>query len=185
MVSRETWKDITGYDGRYQASTHGRIKAIPRKIQFTRNGKLVDYFQKEIIFTPGFTKKGYLQVCLQTLKGTQVSRRVHRLIADTFIPNPTGKKQVNHISPDKTNNRVENLEWCTNSENHDHKMEHGLNVPCPGEKHGMAILTEVEVLEIRSKYVPRIYTQPMLAREYGVSVPTVCAIITRRLWKHI
>ena len=63
--------------------------------------------------------KGYLQVCL-TLDGKKVTKRVHRLVAESFIPNPKGLPQVNHIDGDKTNNDISNLEWCDNSQNQKH-----------------------------------------------------------------
>lgn len=75
-------------------------------------------------------KKGYLSVCI---RGKHV--RVHRLVALAFIPNPDNKPQINHKDCNKNNNSVSNLEWCTNSYNHAHKMAHGLNVVPKGDQH--------------------------------------------------
>lgn len=79
---------------------------------------------------PYKTNKGYLQVSLR-----DKNFRIHRLVAMAFIPNPENKPQVNHIDGNKENNNIENLEWCTNSENHKHKCDNGLNVVPKGPSH--------------------------------------------------
>ena len=101
--SLEIWKDIEGYEGLYQVSSWGRVKN-------SRTGR---------VLKAGKHKDGYLQVLL-CKNGKRTTYRVHRLVAQAFIPNPQNKPQVNHIDEDKENNRVENLEWVTNTENINH-----------------------------------------------------------------
>lgn len=101
----EIWKDIKGYEGRYQVSTLGRIKS------------LVSYFgthEKIMKGQPVWT--GYLRVCL-VKDGKSKMHTIHRVVAETFIPNPQNKPIVNHIDGDITNNCVDNLEWVTFKEN--------------------------------------------------------------------
>lgn len=116
---KEVWFDIVGYEGIYQVSNLGGIKSLPREIW---NGK--NYFFSKLKFLRGSkNQKGYVQV---ELLGKPFM--IHRLVAIAFIPNPENKPQVNHLDGDKENNCVENLEWCTNSENQIHAYKLGLNV---------------------------------------------------------
>lgn len=98
----EVWRDIPGYEGKYQASSLGRIRG-PRTMH-----------------TPFQNHNGYLIATLH-MGGTKVRTGVHRLVALAFIPNPESKPQINHINGDKTDNRPENLEWATCSENNLHR----------------------------------------------------------------
>lgn len=114
-MTDEIWKDIEGYEGLYQVSNKGRVK---RLASYISNGK-GEYFKEEHVLSLGKNKQGYCQVGLS--KNNKIkSFRVHRLVAKAFIHNPQNKKEVNHINELKDDNRVENLEWCTSSENSRH-----------------------------------------------------------------
>lgn len=99
----EVWKPIKGYEGLYEVSSLGRVKSL----NFKRSGE-------EGILSPA--SKPYLQVTLYS-KGKASQPLVHRLVAETFIPNPNNLPQINHIDEDTHNNSVENLEWCSSSYN--------------------------------------------------------------------
>ena len=108
----EIWKDIEGYEGLYQVSNLGRVKSLGRYIN--NNGGL--YFRKEKIMKVCKDKKGY-NVCGLSKNNNPKTLKVHRLVASAFIPNPNNLPQVNHRNEDKTDNRVDNLEWCDNDYN--------------------------------------------------------------------
>lgn len=109
-MSKEIWKDIEGYEGLYQVSNLGRVKSKLRK------GR---------ILKPINTKKYYSVILCKNSTTKEIY--VHRLVAYAFIPNPQNKPFINHIDGNKQNNYVENLEWCTQSENCRHAYKIGLN----------------------------------------------------------
>ena len=115
----EVWKDIPGYEGWYQVSNMGRVKRIKKPL--VTHGKRVAV-EGERILKPSKAGRGYVKVKISNGIESKYFN-VHRLVAKTFIPNPENKPQVDHINRDKTDNRVENLRWATNSENH-FNMEH-------------------------------------------------------------
>lgn len=94
------------------------------------------------VFKQRVNEFGYVQVSVPNgEKGKTVKRKVHRLVAQTYIPNPENKREVNHIDGDKTNNHVSNLEWATSQENKQHAWENGLYTAI-GEDHHDAIHSE-------------------------------------------
>lgn len=110
---QEVWKDIPGYEGWYQVSTLGRVKRL-QKVHW--NHGIKNIVKREYILTPTMDRKGYL--CVGITDGfKKITRKVHRLVGITFIPNPLNKPQIDHIDRNRQNNRVENLRWVTEHEN--------------------------------------------------------------------
>ena len=109
----ELWKDIKDYEGFYQVSNLGRVKSLSRSIYDSR-GYMI--YRKGKIKKPSFDKNGYPQIGL-CKNGTVITRKIHRLVAEAFIPNPENKPEINHKDEDKLNNCVDNLEWVTEKEN--------------------------------------------------------------------
>lgn len=127
-MKNEIFKDIFGYKNLYQISNFGRVKSLKRENIFYC-GLRKEYLKrpvKEKILNYSKSNRGYLQVCL-TKNGKSKTFLVHRLVAKTFIENVCNKSQVNHIDGNKENNSVNNLEWCTSSENNKHAFILGLN----------------------------------------------------------
>ena len=121
-MSEEIWKDIPGFEGLYQASTFGRVRSLDRIITrgaSTRRGPHEARLKGKML-AQSTGVQGYQLV---PLGHNNQSRRVHQLIAKTFIPNPDNKPMVNHIDGNVKNNRVDNLEWCTNKENQVHARD--------------------------------------------------------------
>lgn len=107
----EIYKDIKGYEGKYQITSWGRVYNVDRNV----------------FLNPYVHFKGYLRIDLHGKNGKREHKKVHRFVADAFTPNPHGKLQVNHKDGNKKNNSVTNLEWVTNKENAEHrKMIHNL-----------------------------------------------------------
>lgn len=116
MKNKEVWKDILGYEGKYQISNMGRVKSLSRE-QY--NGWNY-YMSKEMILKNIPDVYGYLTVGLYDSTKTPPRKtfKIHRLVAQAFIPNHNNHPQINHKNEVKDDNRVENLEWCTNLYNH-------------------------------------------------------------------
>lgn len=111
---QEVWKDIKGYEGLYMVSNQGEI--LTKSYRGTGKSKLLRLFDDG---------RGYCMVSLYK-EGKIKPTRVHRIVAETFIPNPNRFPQINHIDGNKKNNNTNNLEWCTAKENIRHAWRNGL-----------------------------------------------------------
>lgn len=121
----EAWADIDGFEGMYQVSTIGRVRSLPRDVAMRRGGREYTMHHKGRVLRQVRSKDGYATV--QIFKDSKPHTfKVHRLVATAFISNQDNLPEVNHIDGNKTNNTVENLEWCTKSHNMRHAYENGL-----------------------------------------------------------
>lgn len=105
----EEWKDIEGFEGMYQVSNLGNVRSVERLVNYKNIGKALKS-SKTLI--PKKTKAGYYELILSN-GNIRKCVRIHRLVAEAFIANPNNYPVINHINGVKTDNRVENLEWCT------------------------------------------------------------------------
>ena len=148
---QEVWKPIKGFEGIYEVSSLGNVR--------NANGRMRK---------PFMIPKGYLMIDLfHNCKRTHA--RVNRLVAEAFIPNPDNKPEVNHKNGNKTDNRAENLEWYTKSENMVHAYRSGLQTK------GLHSIRKVRCLEDGKVYS----TAGEAARAYGVVSHTVTSSCRR------
>lgn len=144
---QEEWRPIKDYEGRYQVSNTGKVRSLDHYVRQRNNsvqlrkGKLLRIWQDNI---------GYSVVSLSKYNKCK-RKRVHRLVAETFLNNPENKKEVNHKDGNKTNNNVENLEWSTREENMQHAVRTGLYKPYWTGKQGWKSSTGRPVKQINIK----------------------------------
>ena len=170
---KEIWKEIKGFEGEYEVSNLGRIRSMDRMI----NGR----FYKSKIRSIKITPNVYPKICLCSINGDRTAR-IHRLVAENFIPNPDNKKEVNHIDGDKTNNRVDNLEWVTPTENKIHN--HRLGITRRGERHQNSILTEEQAIQVK-KLIKLGYSQSEIVKKTGLRNSMINNIKRNNTWTYL
>lgn len=154
-----------------------------QKYLIDENGVIWSPYRGGKILSPSPTKKGYYRIVLQTNIGKKTFQ-VHRLVLMTFKPcDNMDTLEVNHIDGDKSNNHLDNLEWCSGSMNVRHSLETGLKIPARGEQISCHKLTEEEVIEICERLKRGRESLQEIANSYGVSKHTVFDIKRKRSWR--
>ena len=118
----EIWKDIEGYEGLYQVSNQGNVKSLKRK-----------YVLADKILIPRIDTDGYALVNLSK-HNKKTTFKIHRLVAETFIPNPDNLPEINHKDENKLNNKADNLEWCDRKYNNTYGTRQNLYKVLPQNK---------------------------------------------------
>jgi len=176
MPSCELWKDVTGYEGRYQVSDCGSVRSLPRP-----------WRKQLLILKPGRDTDGYQQVALHK-NGKRVTRKVHQLVLETFGATRLSKDDVTrHLDGNKDTNRIDNLKWGSVAENATDAVQHGTSPgfgSC-GENNGQSKLTSDDVRRIRQLLRTGKYEQQKLASLFGVSKQTITFIKQGKTWKGI
>jgi hypothetical protein len=165
METKELWKTLDEYKG-IKVSSFGRILKASNK---TRKERILTEFAKD--------RDGYCRCSVQKLDGTWTSQPVHRLVAKAFIPNPDNKAAVNHIDGNRTNNKVENLEWVTPKENVYHSFQFGNRKICKDVPKN-TILTDFQVSQIDK--LRTLYSVNQLAHLFNIKYTTLKNIIRKK-----
>ena len=162
----EQWKPVVGFEG-YAVSSYGRVKSFKQY----RTGKI----RKPVLIGK------YLCVSL-SFCGEEKFRTIHSLVAETFIPNPDNKPEVNHRVGCKFNCHVSNLEWATSSENRQHAVKNGLQ-PLGVDRSDSKIKNEKDIIYIRDN--PDKLTLKQLAEKFGVDLTTISQIQLGKKYKSV
>ncbi len=167
----ETWRDIPGYENLYQVSDQGRIKGVSVRC----NNK----YKPGRILKSANDGRGYIHIVL-CRDGKKFDWHVHRLVLIAFRGSPPdGKNEVNHMNNISNDNRLENLEWVSRTENERHK--YNTTIANRGTRNGSCKLSELDVKIIRNRLASGDY-QHVIAQDYGVSRSLIGQIAGGRIW---
>jgi hypothetical protein len=182
MINQQ-WKPIKDFENYYSISNTGVVKRIKHFCQSKNQTKSFKFKVEEMILKQQKNHKGYFLVTLYK-PNFRRTFSVHRLVAKHFV-NGKWNLQINHKNGIKTDNRAENLEWCTAKENIHHAIKNNLREPFKnsnGENNYNSKLNQEKVDNIRKKYKTGKFSYDILAKEYGVVKSTIAQIIKYKTW---
>jgi hypothetical protein len=172
--SEEAWKPVVGFEGYYEVSSRGRVRAV-----FAGNH---GQYEPGRILRPHISKNGYVRIELNAPGIHPVKRTIHSLVLEAFHgPRPEGKES-RHLDGIRSNNGILNLEWGTKRENSKDQFKHGTRIL--GESHPMRKLDESTVREMR-KLRASGHTYQRIADRFGVDQSNVALIVKGKAWKHV
>lgn len=167
-TANEIWKDINGYEGLYQISNFGNVKSVDR-ISKHSNGDLT---LKGKLLKSVKNSRGYLQVDL--CKNGKIKKiLIHRLVAQTFLPNPDNKPHIDHINTITTDNRVINLRWVTQKEN--------INNPLTIDKKSKNLSKPIIQFSKDGKFIKKWDSALDAQRELGIKQSNICSCCKGKL----
>lgn len=177
----EEWRDVVGFEGKYQISSLGRVRSLDRYVNSKNGSKALR--RGKLISPHTAAKTGYLSFTLRK-PGVKKTESVHRLVCEAFHgPAPFKGAQVAHNDGSRTNNAASNLRWTDAKGNAEDRNGHG-TAPI-GEGAGNHKVKEPEVLAIRAEYTGEFGQLTKLAAQYGITKQQVANIVKRRQWTHI
>jgi len=176
----DEWHDIPGCNGRYQVTRLGEV----RRTKIVRpDGSTLG----EKILKPYLGNRGYFVFDIYPFTRKRLPMMLHRILAITFIPNPNGHPEVNHIDGCKTNNDLTNLEWCTHKHNMAHAHSSGLVPPRSLLKGDLSIASKLKSHQVSDikKRIAKGDTEISISRDYNVCPSTIWHIKTGRTWASV
>jgi hypothetical protein len=177
MSNSERWKPIAGFEDKYEVSDLGRVRRISKD-----HGATPGY-----IFNPKPNNKGYIMIALRRPGESRTLRLAHRIVLEAFVGPCPPNHVTNHKNCDKTDNRLENLEWVSQAYNVEHAIanDHFYFAAKMGEKNPASKLTADQVREIRRIHAKTQCRYQDLADQFGVTNVMIGKIVRREAWPHI
>ena len=174
----EIWKDIKGYEGKYQVSNLGRIKSLKRFVMTGANYQTPRTFEEKIL-KQSLNKKGYCIISLWSKNGIK-NHIVHREVAKAFVPNPYNLTQINHIDENKQNNVADNLEWCT--------IEYNNNYGTRNKRHSKTLSKKIVQLDLDGNFIKEWNSATEVQKELGYDASSIrkcCCNKTKTAYKYL
>lgn len=166
----EQWRSVLGYEGLYEVSNLGHVVSVK--------------FNKRKRLNPKPTSRGYKRITLRKDRKRK-GVFVHEMVLEAFVSQRPDGLVANHKNGDKSDNRVQNLEWITQKQNVHHAIRKGNFFTPRGEQCGPSKLTEKQVLKIRSLFATGNFTKTALAARFDVTDVLVGKIVRHEIWRHI
>ena len=180
-MEKEIWKPISGYEESYEVSDLGRVKSLMRITVNKSNPNRLYHIEERILQLVNRSgPTSYFCVCLQK-NGLTKQFNVHRIVAEAFLPDWDPNLQVNHLNGNKQDNRISNLEMCTQSGNMKHAYDNKLTTNY-GESHYRSVLTKEQVVQIRLLYHFWDLTQQQIAKSFSINQKTVWEIVNNKTY---
>ena len=175
----EVWIPVKGYEGLYEVSNLGEVKSLP-KISGTCMR------QEKILSKNRLSKDGYIRVALAK-NGKPHEFKVHKIVAEHFVPNLQNKETVNHIDGNKLNNRIDNLEWADRHEQLIHAYKLELKKPMRGRLSCNAKLSEDDVRYIRKHYKRNSteFGTVALSKKFGVTDRVIGLVVNGKSYRNV
>lgn len=170
----ETWRPVVGYENIYEVSSSGNVRRL-------HDG---NRYRALSVLRPTKHRDGYCSVILSDAEHRRSTLRVHRIVLTAFVGCPPSGHECNHKNSVRDDNRVENLEWVTPSQNVLHTYQNG-RTPLRGTSNPNARFTEADIRGVRMLCDSKALTYTEIARMFGMTRNNVSLIGRRRAWNHI